>query len=228
MGRPRTKEPKPPTDKSDWANSHFKVWHHNHIPYTPEIGTRICDGIIAGISMKKICNGEDGMPKDPNVVYLWLAKGLLPDAPQHFVDFRKGYYEARNLMPDALVAQCLDIADDTENDFTEKTDRYGNVTVVPNNEAILRTRLRVDTRMRLAGLLCSRYSETKRIDVTTNGESLNKPSEEQMLVAKKRLVIELMRMQGGEVPKVDMVDAEYTMDEDMQVSGNEDAEEPEE
>jgi hypothetical protein len=68
--------------------------------------------------------------------------------------------------------------------------------------------------MRLAGLLCARYSETKRIDVTTNGESLNKPSEEQMLVAKKRLVIELMRMQGGGapvMPAIDMDDAEYTM-----------------
>jgi hypothetical protein len=43
---------------------------------------------------------------------------------------------------------------------------------------------------------------------------LNRPSEEQLAVAHKRLVIELMRMQGGQAPALpsrDPVDAEFTM-----------------
>jgi hypothetical protein len=99
--------------------------------YTPEMGTRICEEIASGRSLRTIC-ADEGMP-DKATVFRWLAADE---------KFRDQYARAREAQADAMLEEILDIADDGTSD-TYKDDE-GNVRT--DQEVIARSRLRVDTR----------------------------------------------------------------------------------
>lgn len=50
---------------------------------------------------------------------------------------------------DAIADQVVKIADDTDNDYEEGTDRFGNPKLFLNKEHIQRSRLRADVRLKL-------------------------------------------------------------------------------
>lgn len=106
--------------------------------YTPEHGKLICDGLAAGRSLLSVCK-EAGLSYE-------AAKNWERDIEEH----RTNSLRAREIGCHAMAEQCLEIADDARNDWME-THGAGDVGYKVNGENIQRSRLRIDTRMRLLG-----------------------------------------------------------------------------
>lgn len=104
--------------------------------------------------------------KDPRMpayrtVYQWLEEGTGPDG------FDAQFRSARARGLDKIADDCLAIADESDND----TFINGDGVRVVNQEVIQRSRLRIDTRLRLLGKWNrSKYGEG--VDITSGGEKL--------------------------------------------------------
>lgn len=104
--------------------------------YTPEMAAQICERLAAGESLRSICRIE-GMPCQA-MVYRWLENNE---------SFREQYAQARNDGLEALADEIFDIADESRNDWVERENaRTGRKETTLNDEAIQRSRLRVDAR----------------------------------------------------------------------------------
>lgn len=101
--------------------------------YSPEIADVICDRLIEGESLRKICLSDD-MP-NASTICRWLAQRE---------EFRKQYVHAREAQADTLADEILDIADDGSNDYMGEDKTY-------DGDAVARSRLRVDARKWYAG-----------------------------------------------------------------------------
>jgi hypothetical protein len=130
-----------------------------HIKYTDTLGAEICTRIAMGESLVHICATSDYVPHVATI-YRWIAEN--PD----FCDI---YTRAREMAAHTLFAECIDIADDDSKDVTDA----GEV----NHAAIARAKLRVDTRLRMAGKLAPKvYAErlaNEPAQVTVNHNTLN-------------------------------------------------------
>ena len=124
-----------------------------------DIEAEILNRLANGQSLYSICALEH-MPH-PSVIYDRLRANPL---------FADSYSRARGNLADTLFDQCLAIADDTSRDMT--VDEHGNLT--PNNAAITRDKLRIDTRLRMAGKLNNKYADKPLIGdgATVNMNSL--------------------------------------------------------
>lgn len=121
--------------------------------YSPEIAERICERLIEGESLRKICLADD-MPSAA-AVCRWLGENE---------QFRDQYARARDAQADTLADEILDIADDGSNDFMGEDEAY-------NGDAVQRSKLRVDARKWIAAKLKpKKYGD--RLDVTSGGESI--------------------------------------------------------
>lgn len=133
--------------------------------FTPEIGIEICRLLIAGNSLPTICK-KDGMPCKATV-YNWLAEADKKEGNEELMQFLDRYTRARQLQPDALVDECLDIADDGENDWYEKQNRDGSTSQAFDKENVMRSKLRVETRITMAERLNpKKYRPSSAIDHT--------------------------------------------------------------
>lgn len=120
--------------------------------YSEALTDEICRRLADGKSLKTICKTDD-MPA-MGTVMRWLTV---------HEEFRDKYVRAREIQADTIVDEILDIADDGSNDWME-TER-GEVV---DNEAIQRSRLRIDARKWLAGKLRPKvYGE--KVDLTHSG-----------------------------------------------------------
>ena len=128
---------------------------------TPEVQTEILERLTAGQSLTHICELEH-MPS-PTAVYEYLQKSP---------SFLESYTRACGGLATVLFHQCLAIADDATNDIIEGPD---GPTV--NHAAIQRAKLRIDTRMRMAGKMNHKYADKPLIGdnatVTVNTLSVN-------------------------------------------------------
>jgi hypothetical protein len=113
--------------------------------YTPELAQSICDMLSIGRSLNSICKDDD-MPSISTVMS-WLAKS--EQGNQEFEGFLDSYLRAREAQADTIFDECLDIADDSGCDI--KLDKHNEIVI--DGEAIQRAKLRIDTRMRMAGKL---------------------------------------------------------------------------
>ena len=131
--------------------------------YTPAIARKICERIMRLESLKQICK-DQRMPSMMTVTR-WLADPRL-------ADFREMYYYARRVAAELRVDEIFEIADDTSDDWQEQTDRDGNfIKMVPNNEAIQRSRVRIDTRKWFAAKMVPRiYGERIEHDHDVTGD----------------------------------------------------------
>jgi predicted secreted protein len=107
--------------------------------YTKEIAQSICEQLSEGIPLREICR-QDGMPAW-RTIYDWMYKDeALSAAIAH----------ARDLGYDSLAEECLDIADDANNDWMERIDKEGRSTGwIVNGEHVQRSKLRIETRLKL-------------------------------------------------------------------------------
>jgi hypothetical protein len=121
--------------------------------YSDETAALICERLIGGESLRKVCLSED-MPH-ASTVCRWLAE----HGP-----FREQYARAREAQADTLADEILDIADDGSNDFMGEDEKY-------NGDAVQRSKLRVDARKWLAAKLQpKKYGD--KIDLVSGGEPI--------------------------------------------------------
>lgn len=123
--------------------------------YTPEVATEICEKLSQGIPLAEICRGE-GMP----------AVRTVSDWKRNHDGFAAAFAQARDDGFDALAAQCLNIADDSAQDFIEGVEvTPGTKAVAFNAEHVQRSKLRVETRLKLlAKWDPKRYGELQKVE----------------------------------------------------------------
>lgn len=106
--------------------------------YTEEAATEICDRLARGEPLAVICR-DDHMPAR-STVYDWSDA----DAA-----FSRRIARAREDGFDEIAIECLAIADETSNDSKVVGSEAGPGHLVPNTEWISRSKLRVETRLKL-------------------------------------------------------------------------------
>lgn len=104
------------------------------------------------------------MPSKRTVVR-WLAD-------PRFADFREMYYFARRVQAEVRIDEIFEIADDTSKDWQFTYDKNGEINgIKADNEAIQRSRVRIDTRKWYAAKLVPRiYGENSHVDMDVTGD----------------------------------------------------------
>jgi hypothetical protein len=121
--------------------------------FSPQIAETICTRLIGGESLRTICE-DDGIP-EARTVHRWLAS-----EDEQFTAFRQQYARAREAQAETLFDEILEIVDDGRNDWVERERKDGTKFVALNDEAIARSRLRMDARRWMAGKLApKKYGE---------------------------------------------------------------------
>lgn len=108
--------------------------------YTDEIATEILRRVADGESVREICKTE-GMPA-PSTVRGWVVDDL------H--GFSERSARAHAVGRESLAEECLDIADNAANDYMGRNDP-DNPGWQFNGDHVQRSKLRIDTRLRLLG-----------------------------------------------------------------------------
>ena len=131
--------------------------------YDPVVAEKICEMLSEGIPLREICRME-GMPAWRNI-YFWMARD--DDLSAHIARAREAGY-------DAIAEECLDIADNATNDWMDREVRNARgqieVTRVADTEHIQRSKLRIETRLKLlAKWRPEKYGEKTVITGDANG-----------------------------------------------------------
>jgi len=125
--------------------------------YSDELVDCICDELMVGRSLRKIC--EDETMPHISTVMRWIAERD---------DFCEQYARARQVQAEYLLDELIDIADDSSNDY-EIVDGQERL----NQEHIQRAKLRIDTRKwNIEKLAPKKYGVKQQVDHTTNGKDL--------------------------------------------------------
>ena len=126
------------------AEKQAKTKNPKHRPttYTQRKADIICERIALGESLIRICATTPELPTKMTVLR-WLQH---PDRE----DFRSQYTRARQDQADTFIDQCTDIADEVDRDTIIKVNKDGSESKQPDHEWIGRSRLRVETRLKLS------------------------------------------------------------------------------
>lgn len=139
--------------------------------YSDEVRDEICARLATGESLRSICK-SDHLP-ERMTVHRWIIHnvGEVKDDTGTVIEegFSYHYTRARDLGLDEMADDLLDIADDGSNDWIEKTINKGKsneeTIEMLNKEAVMRSRLRVDTRKwYLSKMAPKRYGESRKIE----------------------------------------------------------------
>ena len=125
--------------------------------YKPELDTEICDRLAQGESLVSICR-DVRMPSTVTV-YAWLSN------PKRS-DFLNRYTYARERQAETFIDQCIDIADDNTNDTIITEGKDGKEYERVNHDHINRSRLRVDTRIKIAEKLSPKKYSTRHHELS--------------------------------------------------------------
>ncbi|MCK1400107.1 hypothetical protein IVB45_18470 [Bradyrhizobium sp. 4] len=134
--------------------------------YSPEVVDAICDSMVNGQGLLKICANE-GMPGRVTV-YRWLASNP---------EFRKRFAEAREALMDFYAEQILTIAFDESGDVILDQGKDGKTSAVANHAKVQRDRLKVDTlKWTASRLFPKRYGDKMELlgQNVQEGEAINK------------------------------------------------------
>lgn len=106
---------------------------------TPEVVEAICERLATGEPLAQICRDE-GMPAY-RTVKDWIDSDPVVSA---------GIARARDSGEDVLAAECLEIADDSRNDWMDRRAEEGDEKALQfNGEHVQRSKLRIETRLKL-------------------------------------------------------------------------------
>lgn len=125
--------------------------------YTPELGQAICEALsTTPRGLDFICQANDAFPSAATV-HRWLAADPV---------FCESYLRARERQADLIFDECLEIADDASGDV-KTVGREGEEREVCDSEFVQRAKLRIDTRMRMAGKLApKKYGDRQTVEHT--------------------------------------------------------------
>ncbi len=121
--------------------------------YRPELVDEIVCDISHGITLAEICR-RDHMP-DRDTVYDWLERDE---------DFSRRFARAREIGFDAISEECKAIADDGSLDYIQTEDGP-----VFNAEHVQRSKLRVDTRLKLLAKWSPRFADRQVVTGADGG-----------------------------------------------------------
>lgn len=107
--------------------------------YSTQLALTICEAMASGKSLKQVCE-QDGMP-----AYSTVRKWELENA-----EFAALSTRAREIGCHVMAEECIEIADDGRNDWMLANDEE-NAGYKFNGEHAQRSKLRIETRMRLIG-----------------------------------------------------------------------------
>lgn len=118
--------------------------------YTPELAEQILEAIsTTPRGLDFICQSNPDFPS-ARTVHRWLETDEA---------FRQSYVRARERQADLIFDECLEIADDASGDL-KTVGSDGNEREVCDTEFVQRAKLRIETRMRMAGKLApKRYGD---------------------------------------------------------------------
>lgn len=106
--------------------------------YTPAIADEIIARISTGEPLRQICRDEH-MPSWMSV-YRWMDTDK---------DFSLRLAQAREKGEEAIAQECIAIADNADNDWMEVHGREGETAYKLNGEHVQRSKLRIETRLKL-------------------------------------------------------------------------------
>lgn len=127
--------------------------------FTQDLADKICAQLAMGESLRTVCKADE-MPS-LQTIFNWFRtqKG-----------FVEQYARAKEESADALTDEILDIADDGSNDWME-IHKNGYDSTVVDQEAVQRSKLRVETRKWIASKLKpKKYGD--KVDLTSDGKEL--------------------------------------------------------
>lgn len=138
--------------------------------YSPAMRDAICARLAAGETLRSICR-DDTMP-ERQTIYNWLYvnKGEVKQGEKILVaGFFDHYTRAREVGLDEICDETIEIADDGTNDFVERVvkQRGGGEKkeIVFDKEAVMRSRLRVETRNSyLANMAPRKYGRNVKVE----------------------------------------------------------------
>ena len=131
--------------------------------YDPVVAEKICELLSEGVPLREICRME-GMPAWRNI-YFWMGRD--EDLSAHIA-------RAREMGYDNIAEECLDIADNSTNDWVNREVRNarGQIEIqrAVDTEHIQRSKLRIETRLKLlAKWKPEKYGDKTSIAGDTNG-----------------------------------------------------------
>ena len=133
---------------------------NGNLTYTDELADEICKAISTHpYGLERICRKFPHFP-DKCTIWEWRLK---------YSDFADKYHKAKLLQADLHVEECVDISDNVEND--KKINHNGDE--VTNNEAVNRSRLKVDTRKWIAAKLLPKQYGDKQLVEDLQAENAN-------------------------------------------------------
>jgi hypothetical protein len=154
------------------------------IKYSDELGAVICQRMIMGESVAKICKDEN-MPRQ-DAIYRWAFNKEHP--------FAELYKRARELQAEKYVDEIMEIADSSEDDYKIVDGRK-----VIDHENIQRARLRVDTRKWVAcKVLPKIYGDKSQVDLTTDGKPIESLTDEERLARMSAILEQARKRRAGQ------------------------------
>jgi hypothetical protein len=133
--------------------------------YNEKVAKEICDRLAVGESLVAICEA-DSMPTR-RCVYHWLDEAAKQNAKPELVEFFHRYTRARDLQADSFFDEAIHIADSQEDDVIEIEREDGSTYEKVQHNVVQRSKLRVDTRLKVAAITRpEKYSEKKLMELT--------------------------------------------------------------
>lgn len=167
-----------------------------------EIIRAVSAGLARGTPLTIICEALRAQgPFAQQSLYNWLR-----DDPEAKLAIEFG----RDLGHDLIARECLEIADDTSNDWMHDEDG----TARPNTAAVLRAKVRIETRLKLlAKWGPARYGEAKTVKLEGEvRQTVRHTIDPRLLPAEQREALRSLiehAASAGLLPSPDVVDAEY-------------------
>ena len=107
--------------------------------YDPDIAQQMCEQLSEAVPLREICR-QEGFPAW-RTVYDWMKKDP---------DLSAAIAYARDVGYDKMAEECLDIADNANNDWMERLDKDGvAIGWQLNGDHVQRSKLRIETRLKL-------------------------------------------------------------------------------
>ena len=171
-------------------------------PLSEAIRDKVLERIGAGETLVAICRDKD-MPVT-TTVHRWIAEDSR---------FRARYTRARETQQHVWADECVAIADDGTTDYITKVGRNGHEYEAVDQEHIQRSRLRVDTRLRLMAVVAP-HIYGQKVDHQHGGEVTVTHDISSLSEREKMRRMALFMVEDTRLPPIDGQASSAAADED--------------
>ncbi len=138
------------------TNRPLKPSGRKPIPYDEEIASEVCERLAQGEGLEAICD-------DPRLPCEMTIRKWMAEQPT----FMEAYARAREQQMEKWSDDVVKIADDASGDYVDREAKNGAIERVVDPETVQRSKLRIDTRLRLMSKLAPRrYGDKLNVDLS--------------------------------------------------------------